>query len=415
LRAPEVSLVGVSNRFTQTKPLLNDHFEGRAFDFAAFSWPVVLGAMQGAVQLSYQRAISFDGDRRVNDLRVSTAEEDPGVAPGTLVTDRSDVIHASGGFDILALGMGLGVTRSLRVGLTVNRWFNGYDQTLTRTAYRERQNPLREFQLDFRPRGWSYNLGVIWSPIEPLNVAAVYKTPLEADEAATLDKSRHDTWYPKLPDSEVTQNSFASEDVRLRLPASYGLGVSWRPLDRLTLSADFTRTQWSDARIVGYFDLQRTGPSSEDGVPAPRPAPTILGPLQYPTLLPVPTSTNPDDPARLNGQQDSQQMRFGVEWVLIRGAVRIPLRAGYFSDQQIERITVGDLPRFNGFTAGLGLVIGSVLLDVAYVYESSEYFVATETATGDLAPAAVSPAPRRYASSTNRVFASVIYRFSRRH
>jgi long-subunit fatty acid transport protein len=314
--------------------------------------------------------------------------------------------------------MGLGVTRSLRAGLTVNRWLNGYHQSLVREVYTEIPNPHRELELDFRPRGWSFNLGLIWSPVEMLNVAAVYKTSLE-NAQVRLEKSRQDTWIlggaqtevaPK--GSEVTRNAFTSDDVRLNLPASYGLGLSWRPLDQLTVSADFTTTKWSQATIYDYFELQRTGPTL-DGVPGQPPPPVFSGLREYPTLLAVPTSDDRDDPARLNGQQDSQQVRFGAEWVFIKGALRVPLRAGYFADRQIERVTSNHLPRFNGYTVGLGLAIGSVLLDVAYVYESTDYVVVNESAPGDTTSTSAPPA--RYASKTNRVFASVIYRFSRRH
>ena len=61
LRVPELSLVGVSNSFDVTRGLSSDSFQGQAVDFAAFTWPIGLGDVRGAVQLSYQRAISFDG------------------------------------------------------------------------------------------------------------------------------------------------------------------------------------------------------------------------------------------------------------------------------------------------------------------------------------------------------------------
>ena len=100
--------------------------------------------------------------------------------------------------------------------------------------------------------------------------------------------------------------------------------------------------------------------------------------------------------------------------MLIKGPFKVPLRAGYFSDRQITPDPSGTLPRFDGFTAGAGIVLGSVLLDVAYVYEFGKYYVASEAvATGDTGvTAATSTATsQRNALSTNRVFASIIYRF----
>jgi hypothetical protein len=61
--------------------------------------------------------------------------------------------------------------------------------------------------------------------------------------------------------------------------------------------------------------------------------------------------------------------------------------------------------RFNGITAGTGVIVGALQLDLAWVYEFGEYFVAS-TAIEDL--------PERHALTTNRVYASIIYRFSGR-
>jgi len=402
LRVPEVSFVGVSNSFDVTRGLSSDSFQGQAIDFAAFTWPIGLGDVRGAVQLSYQRAISFDGSRRIEQY-----------AQATGLLEQFEEGSSDGGFDVVAFGTGLRLSRHVRAGFTVNRWMNGYDQTLSRTILRgDVGRPLREFDLDFRPSGWSFNFGLIVSPIDRLNVAAIYKTPFTAD--VSLEKARRDSWGTIEEIEDVTSNAASSEAVRLDFPSSIGFGVSWRPRDTLTLSADFTRTSWSEARILNYFDLRRT-PRDEDGVPAVAPPPIVYPELQYPTLLAVPDPDDPDDPARLQGQQDAEQLRVGVEWVLIRGALKVPVRAGYFNDRQIKPEFGGYPPRFNGFTAGTGLILGSMLFDVAYVYEFGEYSVAAEaTPSGEFDLPPTPQPPQRYAVTTHRFYASVIYRFSGR-
>ena len=62
LRAPEASLVVNHNSFRE-KGFEIDTLTGSSFDFAAFTWPVSLGDTNGSIQLSYQRAIGFDGTR----------------------------------------------------------------------------------------------------------------------------------------------------------------------------------------------------------------------------------------------------------------------------------------------------------------------------------------------------------------
>ncbi len=99
----------------------------------------------------------------------------------------------------------------------------------------------------------------------------------------------------------------------------------------------------------------------------------------------------------------------------IAGRVKVPLRAGYFNDRQITPNPTGDIPRFNGFTAGTGLILGPMLLDVAYVYAFGEYTVSEQAAGGgefDRPPTA--PTEVRTTLTTHRALASVIYRFSGR-
>jgi hypothetical protein len=136
-----------------------------------------------------------------------------------------------------------------------------------------------------------------------------------------------------------------------------------------------------------------------------------LGHVYVCSDLVVLSPNDPDDPARLLGQQDAQQIRVGVEWVLIWGRVKLPLRAGYFNDRQITPNPTGDIPRFNGYTLGTGLLLGPLLVDVAYVHESGAYTVAPDSGDFDLPPD-VTLAPVRNVLKTDRVFASLIYRFS---
>ena len=182
---------------------------------------------------------------------------------------------------------------------------------------------------------------------------------------------------------------------RLDLPSSFGFGLSWRLRDTLTLSADYTRSA-----LVGRAHPRLLRAAEDAGLRRgrqPRPAaasPILSGAAQYPTLGAVPDPDNPDDPARLVAQQDAEQIRAGVEWVLIKGRFKVPLRGGYFNDRQITPAPGGDPVRFNGVTAGTGIILGALLLDLAWVYEFGEYFVAAETTAADAA-AAAEPDPLR--------------------
>jgi long-subunit fatty acid transport protein len=372
LRVPEVSLAGTSTLYkmeTGTEPDLNkDRFEGKSVDFAALTWPLRFHGLSGAIHASFQRAVPFGGS--LTTVRPRAPGQDPVLLTG----------EASGGLDVLAFGTGWRVTRTLRTGITVNRWFNGYTQSLNRAAASEFNRP-RTFDSDYGLAGWNVNLGTIWSPIEQVNLGAVFKTPFSGE--VRLNKTRTD--FPV--DGASVTNSYGSDAVRLEFPASFGFGTSWRPRSALTLSADFTRTFWSRSRIINYFTLPFAPP------PVPF-SPTTYGPLPYPALT--------------QSQGDSDQVRTGVEYVFIAKGLKVPLRAGYFNDEQVVPGAASTAPRFNGFTAGIGIILGPILFDVAYLYESGRFVetVATEAA-GDV-PA--STAQVRTSLRTERFFVSLIYR-----
>lgn len=375
LRSPEMSIVGTytSLRIVQRDiseiVRRNERLVGTAPDFLAATSPVTLGSLTGAVQLGYQRVIPFDGERRI-----------------TFFDQRGDLervreFSTLGGFDVIALAAGMQVTRELRFGLTLNRWTNGYSYSSDRTVVRPSSQTT-----EFAFSGWNFNLGGIWSPIEQLNLGAVYKTAFSAD--VDLERSRTDAPTPNFP--AESSNSHRRTDVRLDFPSAIGLGASWRPLNQLTLSADYTRTNWSQGRIHNYFTLPREGLPAEPE--------DVFPVLPYPTLTPN------------RSQGDAEQLRAGAEYVVIAGRLKWPFRVGYFADRQLEK-RFDDYfgrerrPTYHGFTAGSGLVAGRVLFDVAYVYEFGTYR-ASDVESND-------PLPRDTAVRSHRVFVSLIFRDKR--
>ncbi|MCG6922893.1 MAG: hypothetical protein LJF15_17680 [Acidobacteria bacterium] len=377
LRLPELSLVGTHNSFLEDG-IETDAFEGGSFDFAAFTWPVSIRDIRGAVQLSFQRAIGFDGTRNLD------------VGAGIRLDGSSN-----GGFDVLAFGTGFRPTRRLRVGFTANRWLNGYEQNLVRQVPGH-PRPLREFNLDFRPRGWNFNFGVIWSASNSVNLGGVFKTPFRAD--VSLTKRRDDTWADATGLDDVTTNAASRDDVTIEFPASVGFGISWRLRDTLTLSADFTQTRWSTANIQDYFILPFTPRREDPSEPLSPPLPIEFDELPYPTLT--------------SEQVDAQQIRVGAEWVVISSPrIKIPVRAGYFNDRRITAYPDGSIPRYNGVTVGTGLILGSLLLDMAYLLEFGDDLVPIDVPSDD-PDGPVTTVPVRYSLRTQRFFASVIYRFS---
>jgi hypothetical protein len=340
LRTPELCLVGVGNHLEADQfdragtRTTDDESHGTVPDFFSLALPFELGSVAGAVQGSFQRAFSFEGRRTIR--RVITQVERP------VLFD----IEGAGGLDLIALGTGVRVTRALRLGFTLNGWFNqdwlnGYRLQRVRAGF----NPSNQ-RVRFGMSGWNVNLGAIWTPVENVNVGVVAKTPFTGD--VTLARERRD----RIPDQGDFENTFESDEVRLHLPGAYGFGSSWRPRSALTISADFTRTLWSNARIFDYFTLPVTG---EPGPPG-----SLFPNLSYPSLTP-------------ERQENTEQIRLGAEYVFIGKPAKFPVRMGLFSDRQYFRAGDGSIPRFTGFTLGAGIIGGPVMLDVAFVREMGDY------------------------------------------
>ncbi|HEY7410055.1 MAG TPA: hypothetical protein VII13_04910 [Vicinamibacteria bacterium] len=375
LRRPEVSLVGVwssddsvEDRNVEVAGATlrvreTDLARGQWPDFAAVALPFELGGLTGSVQVSFQRLLSFTQDRTIERARAR---------------DIRIEIDSSGGFDAVSLGAGVHLGRGVRLGASLNRWVDGHAQRLVRFVERRGEQTL-----DFGISGWNVNLGVIVSPTESLNIGAVLKTPFDASVA--MQRYRVDRFSTGDDESTdiVSLNSWRSDAVVVEMPGALGLGVSWRPRSTLTLSADYTRTNWSEGRILNFFTL---APSPPEGPP---PRPPESGDT-YP-VLPYPS---------LQGEQaDTVQFRGGAEYVFRTGGLLLPVRVGAFTDRQHFRPGEDDVrreaPVFYGFTAGTGVIVGPLLFDVAYVYEKGDY--------GD--PQGDSTRVR-----DERVFASVIFR-----
>jgi long-subunit fatty acid transport protein len=346
LRFPELSFAYAGGNFVsrdtiaETNQLASeDHRHGHDPEFVAATYPIHIGPVSGSAQLSYQRLISFTVDRTIDEIFAA----DP--ATGQPAVSRRSSIVQRGGFDVVALGTGLQVTRTLRLGATLNRWFNGYDQTYDKPV--ELGNSHQEFHYSLR--GWNANLGLIWTPAEMLNLGLVYKTGFSAD--LDISKFRSDPFA--APDGTVMRDRMATSDdlgldPKLEFPASIGVGASLRPRSALTLSVDYTRSRWSEGVIREFFDLPKTG------------AANVFDVLPYPTLDPT------------QKQADTEQIRAGVEYVFIHGRIKWPLRLGYFNDKQYYQAAKG-VPRFDAFTVGTGIIAGPLLFDAAYVFETGEY------------------------------------------
>ena len=343
LERPEVSAVGsyfirfewqdVSLAETvvddQTLDSFNLNYLSAAYPFQLFQRNVV-------VSLNFQRLFDLQSATDVTS-RFDTID---GVQQ---VRSRQD-----GGLFTISPAIAVQITPTFSVGVALNIWpdlyGNGWDQDVTvrgdgRVISGNSIVPFvseGRIKEEYRFRGFNATVGFLWAINRMFTLGGVLRTPFTAEvtrkHTSTLTVTLQDGSPP------VTSQLSFREELDMDLPLSYGLGVSARLSDRLTLSLDVSRVHWSD------FKLE---PSSRDDV-----------------LLVENGAPSGKGQAVLNGEgDDTTSVRLGAEYLWIRSQMVIPFRAGFFYDPEPGD---GGLDHFFGFSLGSGLAIGKFLFDMAY-------------------------------------------------
>ncbi len=191
--------------------------------------------------------------------------------------------------------------------------------------------------------GQNFNVGFLWD-IGRWTVGGVYRSEFTAD----IEKEFEFVWEQtgSIPIEE--QEIVAEFDEELTFPASYGLGVAFRYSDALTFTMDVTQVEWN------RYILEDKGGNE-------------ISPVNG--LL--------EDEADID---PTLTIRAGAEYLNILPKFVIPIRAGYFYDQQPAR----DEPEvFQGMTLGTGLAYKWIVLDAAFFYRWGYDVTVATTTTGD--------------------------------
>lgn len=326
-------------------------------DFASMTLPFRLGKLKIVPQVSYQRAIRFDLSSRQNGIPAVIPEKDPESGERFFFQGNFyDEARYSGGFDMVTASLGTRIFPWLNLGFSLNYWMNGYEGEQMKGsdgAFYSINNPdirnnakhevfeSRTFDIE----GINFNVGVLIEIGNNLKLGAVYKTPFTAD--IDYKNKTHVVDFREDGDNQNVHESVGRS--KLKWPRSFGLGISFRPSDPLTISMDYTNTEWSKGRLLNYrFDGK-------------------IRDVFFPTLM------EPEGEERLNPQMDAEQIRLGVEYVVFASKVLIPIRAGFFTDSQYFSDVSGRTVTMTGYTAGLGLKLKKLSFDVAAIFQSGSY------------------------------------------
>ena len=194
--------------------------------------------------------------------------------------------------------------------------------------------------------------------VPQLRIGGALRNSFDLERTYTLTRE-YTNWVGRL------QSENYSESGTIDWPLSAGLGAAIIPTDALTLSADYTRSLWSEASY-------RFSSSTVQAVNTSRSVVDTSGTVLYPQMF---DPARPVQPYFNVPQRDGSQLRIGGDFVWHRfdrgGLSGIPLRAGLYGNQLPIPQSDGTRLAGIGVTAGTGIRWRRLSVDVAYIRESA--------------------------------------------
>lgn len=341
LERPEVSIVYSYFRRGQSyssyiHPEIGSEnsMDANGLNYASAAYPFILFNRNMIISLNYQRL--YEMDKKVNFKY--TWDLGGGKLYDNIEFKQNGFLYA------VSPAMAVQIIPELYLGTAVNFWGNylgknGWDNTYNSYATGTVLNNAMVESVDWRNKisfkGINAHFGVLWNFYGPFTLGGVYKTPFDAGlKKQTTFSVIQD--FPNVPlhNESTTQTT---EYLTMKMPASYGLGLSYRHSDSWTVAFDVYRTDWSD-----FYIKNAKG-----------------------------NRINPIDGKSLNEGKlkDTTQLRLGTEYLFIMEKGAIPLRCGLFYDPEPGK---GSLDDYYGFSFGTGYSSGKISVDASYQYRTGK-------------------------------------------
>ncbi len=343
LERPEISIVGASLYRTEDNSFgLNPEACGKQnisesnLNYMSVAYPFTLFNRNIVVSLNYQHLYDFT---KSWDYRLFYGAEN-------VSTFENIKFDQWGKLSAIGLAYAIQATPYLSLGMTLNFW----GDYISKSGWKKESNIHSKGYLDFGGghgadfnytyykkenssfEGFNLNLGFLWNATPRLTIGAVFKTPFTAE--IDFDAIEQTDWtFPDFPEQNLTFFSQQSENQKMDMPMSFGIGFSYRFSDNLTVSADIYRTEWDD------FVLKDSKGKKKNPI----------------------TGKNADE----SWLDPTRQFRMGAEYLFIGDEYVVPLRAGIFYD---PAPAVNGVDDFFGFSLGSGIVFERFVFDIAYQY-----------------------------------------------
>jgi long-subunit fatty acid transport protein len=302
------------------------------FNFASLAVPFVLLDRNMIVSINYQRLYDMNKN--------STIAFHTDLGDGDFIDDRIS-FNQSGYLGAISPAIAIQLLPELYFGATVNlfrniagtsKWENSYRSSglgsLSSFPFTEAVDWSNKYSFS----GTNANLGLLYTLNGRYSLGLVYKTPFTASVTKQTSYAVEQK-FPDFPEADYSSISVTEENIRIKMPASYGIGLAYRHSDSLTVALDVYRTEWSAFAIIdanGNMINPITGANIRQGKP-----------------------------------HDTTQVRLGGEYLFIGDKTVIPLRGGLFYDPEPGRKQVDD---FYGFSVGSGIAYDRYAFDFSYQY-----------------------------------------------
>ncbi len=177
----------------------------------------------------------------------STGTQTISIGDSTETYDFTEKISETGGLSNVLLGTGVRINRFLSLGFKADFLIGKLREERT-VDYDSISSvgTIADFSrsVEAKMKGLNLSFGALVSPTKELSVGLTYGlgTTIDYEIERFFD---YDEYYSE--DERPTR----VDTLELKIPASLGVGVSYKVLPRLLLAAEYSRQNWEDFKIVG--------------------------------------------------------------------------------------------------------------------------------------------------------------------
>lgn len=289
--------------------------------FASFVFPIKAGGKNLVFGAAFQRMIDM-----------AYGEKDEGTwSGGTWESEYT----MKGGLDAITPAIAYQVTPQVMLGAAGNFYILGPKNEYTRTYS---DGDVYKEKTDFKFSGMNFSLGGLVNT-NKFNLGVCVKLPF------TLTEEPSSSW--SMSGSVSASGDSTYPENKYTFPMMLGFGAAFKPTDKLTIAADFEHRGYSSSEMT-YKHYNTSG-----------------------QLVDTTESLN---------WLNVNQFRVGLEYIFSGQNAVFPVRLGFRTDPKVFRgwydsFTNPDTSQASGkvFTGGFGLIMGSVMLDLALEYGMTNY------------------------------------------